>query len=41
MQHATAAAGTPQWAASWLSNPGRHNIQTAIDLEEKHNLSAT
>jgi hypothetical protein len=31
--HATAAAGTRQWAASWLSDPRRHNIETAIALE--------
>ncbi len=26
--HTTAAAGTAQWAASWLSDPKRHNIET-------------
>jgi hypothetical protein len=33
MRHATAAAGTRHWAASWLSNARRHNIETAIELE--------
>jgi hypothetical protein len=29
---ATAAAGTRQWAASWLSDPRRHNIERPSSL---------